>query len=55
MVPRGNQENVTIMTLTTMGEWVRVGMAKAVQEKDLSTEREVGQVLRAGLEVKQEV
>ena len=43
-----SQVNVTRQVLANMGEWVRVGLAKGVTEKDLNMEREAGHVPKAG-------
>ena len=50
-----SQVNVTRQVLATMGEWVRVGLPKGVQEQAQVMEREEDHVLKAGLEVKREV
>ena len=50
-----SQVNVILRVVTTMEEWARVGMLKGVTEKVLNMEREVDHVLKAGLEVWQEV
>ena len=45
-----NQENVILRVLAIMGEWVLVGQARDVPEKDPNTAREVDLAFRAGWE-----
>ena len=49
-----NQVNVILQVVTTMEEWVRLGMLKGVTEEVPHMEREVDHVLKAGLEVRRE-
>ena len=48
-----NQVSVTLQVLTTMGEWVQVGMLKGVPGLEKNMENEADHVLKVGLEVEQ--
>lgn len=51
----GSLVNVTLQGVTTMEEWVRVGLVKAVPDWAPPMGKEGDHVLKAGLEVKLEV